>query len=73
LEFIAIGGTLGIGFATTTGEVLAMSGNVGILVAFAVVGVVMIAVMEGICEMVKSLENTSLHFVLRSVNLYAKV
>lgn len=52
VKFITISGIIGIGFATTTGEALAISGPGGVLIAFAVVGVVAIAVMEGICEMI---------------------
>jgi amino acid transporter len=65
LKFIAIGGTIGLGFATTTGEVLAISGPAGVLTAFAVVGVVAIAVMEGICEMIVlwPISNAMIEFV----------
>ncbi|PMD22268.1 hypothetical protein NA56DRAFT_98136 [Hyaloscypha hepaticicola] len=63
--FIAIGGTIGLGFATTTGEVLAISGPAGVLTAFAVVGIVAIAVMEGICEMIVlwPISNAMIEFV----------
>lgn len=65
LKFIAIGGTIGLGFATTTGEVLAISGPAGVLIAFAVVGVVAIMVNEGICEMIVlwPISNAMMEFV----------
>ncbi len=65
LKFIAIGGTIGLGFATTTGEVLAISGPAGVLIAFAVVGVVAIVVNEGICEMIVlwPISNAMMEFV----------
>ncbi|KAF4629738.1 hypothetical protein G7Y89_g8404 [Cudoniella acicularis] len=63
--FITIGGTIGIGFATTTGEVLAISGPGGVLLAFGVVGIICICVMEGICEMIVLLpiSNAMIEFV----------
>jgi amino acid transporter len=65
LKFITIGGTVGIGFATTSGEVLAISGPGGVLIAFGVVGLVAIAVMEGICEMIVlwPISNAMIEFV----------
>lgn len=65
MKFIAIGGTIGLGFATTTGEVLAISGPAGVLIAFAVVGIVAIMVNEGICEMIVlwPISNAMMEFV----------
>ncbi|KAH6682673.1 amino acid permease-domain-containing protein [Halenospora varia] len=63
--FITIGGTIGLGFATTTGEVLAISGPGGVLIAFGVVGLISICVMEGICDMIVLLpiSNAMIEFV----------
>ncbi|KUJ18808.1 uncharacterized protein LY89DRAFT_505325 [Mollisia scopiformis] len=68
--FIAIGGTVGIGFATTSGEVLAISGPGGLLIAFAVVGLVTIFVMEGISEMIVlwPIPNAMMEFVAAFVD-----
>lgn len=70
IKFIAIGGTIGLGFATTSGEVLAISGPGGLLIAFGVVGAVAICVMEGICEMIVlwPIPNAMIEFVAAFVD-----
>jgi len=70
IKFIAIGGTIGIGFATTSGEVLAISGPGGLLIAFGVAGIVAICVMEGICEMIVMwpIPNAMIEFVAAFVD-----
>ena len=62
---ITIGGIIGIGFATTSGQVLAIAGPGGTLVAFGVNGFVAICVMEGICEMIVlwPISNAMIEFV----------
>jgi amino acid transporter len=62
---ICIGGTVGIGFARTSGEIIAIAGPGGTLTAFIVVGVVAICVMEGICEMINlwPMPNAMVEFV----------
>lgn len=59
-----------MGFATTSGEVLAISGPGGVLIAFAVVGIVTIFVMEGICEMIViwPIPNAMMEFVAAFVD-----
>jgi yeast amino acid transporter len=48
---ICIGSTVGIGFVLSSGEILAIAGPGGALIAYAVVGIAVTSVMEGICEM----------------------
>jgi yeast amino acid transporter len=62
---ICIGGTVGIGFAKSSGEILAIAGPGGTLIAFVVVGAVAIFVMEGICEMINlwPISNAMIKFV----------
>lgn len=43
---------MGIGFAITSGEIIAIAGPEGTLIAFFIVGVVVVCVMEGVCEMI---------------------
>lgn len=56
---------MGIGFAKSSGEILAIAGPGGTLIAFMVVGVVAICVMEGICEMINlwPISNAMIEFV----------
>lgn len=56
---------MGIGFAKTSGEILAIAGPGGTLIAFVVVGVVAICVIEGICEMINlwPISNAMIEFV----------
>jgi Amino acid permease len=49
---ISIGGTIGMGLVLTSGEVLRLSGSTGVIVAYALMGVVIAAVMSCIAEMV---------------------
>lgn len=51
-QFIALGGIIGIGFFRGSSKSLAICGPLGALIAVFVVGIVAIAVMECICEMV---------------------
>jgi amino acid transporter len=62
---ICIGGTVGIGFANSSGKILAIAGPGGTFIAFVVVGVVAVCVMEGICEMVNlwPVSNAMIEFV----------
>jgi amino acid transporter len=64
-QAITIGGIIGIGFATTSGQVLAIAGPGGTLIAFSVNGFVAICVMEGICEMIVlwPISNAMIEFV----------
>lgn len=59
-----------MGFATTSGEALAISGPGGVLIAFAVVGIITIFVMEGICEMIVlwPIPNAMMEFVAAFVD-----
>ena len=52
VDFIALGGIIGIGFFRGSSKSLAVAGPVGALVAVVVVGVIATAVMECICELV---------------------
>lgn len=52
IQFIAIGGTIGVGFFSNSSLILGVAGPGGALLAFALVGVVAIAAMEGLCEMI---------------------
>ncbi|KAF4626896.1 hypothetical protein G7Y89_g11263 [Cudoniella acicularis] len=63
--FITLSGIIGIGFATHSGEVLAISGPGGVLIAFTVVGIIAISVSEGICEMIVlwPISNAMIEFV----------
>jgi yeast amino acid transporter len=62
---ICIGGTVGIGFAKSSGEIIAIAGPGGTLIAFLVVGIVAVCVMEGICEMINlwPISNAMIEFV----------
>jgi amino acid transporter len=62
---ICIGGTVGIGFAKSSGEIIAIAGPGGTLIAFLVVGFVAVCVMEGICEMINlwPISNAMIEFV----------
>ena len=51
-KLIAVGGIVGIGFFTNAGTIMGIAGPGGALLAFIVVGVVEIIVMEGICSMI---------------------
>jgi len=50
--FIVLGGIIGAGFFVGSSFALSVAGPGGALLAFALVGSVAIAVMEGICEMI---------------------
>lgn len=52
LQFIGVGGIIGLGFFANSSLILGLSGPGGTLLAFALVGLVATAVMEGICEMI---------------------
>lgn len=62
---ICIGGTIGIGFSKSSGEIIAIAGPGGTLIAFIVVGIIAICVMEGICEMIVlwPISNAMIEFV----------
>ncbi|OJD38960.1 general amino acid permease [Diplodia corticola] len=67
---IAISTIIGIGFVSRAGEILAFGGPATVLVSFALVGVVAVAVMEGISEMVVTwpVSNPLVEFVRRFVD-----
>lgn len=50
--FIVVGGVVGAGFSTGPSLILAAAGPGAVLLAFFLIGVVAVAVMEGICEMI---------------------
>lgn len=52
IYFIGLGGIIGLGFFANSSLILGLAGPEGALLAFALVGLVSIAVMEGICEMI---------------------
>lgn len=56
---------MGIGFAKSSGEIIAIAGPGGTLIAFVVVGLVAVCVMEGICEMINlwPISNAMIEFV----------
>jgi yeast amino acid transporter len=62
---ICIGGTVGIGFAKSSGEIIAIAGPGGALIAYVVVGLVAVCVMEGVCEMINlwPISNGMIEFV----------
>ena len=62
---ICIGGTIGIGFAKSSGEIVAIAGPGGTLIAFVAVGLVAVCVMEGVCEMINlwPISNAMIEFV----------
>ena len=67
---ICIGGTIGIGFAKSSGEIIAIAGPGGALLAFVLVGLVAICVMEGVCEMINlwPISNGMIEFVRNFVD-----
>ena len=62
---IGIGGTIGLGLFGNTGTTLALAGPGGAMLAFVIVGLIAIAVMEGICEMIVlwPISNAMIEFV----------
>lgn len=64
-QMICVGGTVGIGFARSSGEILAIAGPGGTLIAFVVVGVIAICVIKGICKMINlwPISNAMIEFV----------
>ncbi|MCJ1469251.1 hypothetical protein MMC07_007884 [Pseudocyphellaria aurata] len=52
IYFIGVGGIIGLGFFANSSLILGIAGPGGALLAFALVGLMSIAVMEGICEMI---------------------
>jgi amino acid transporter len=62
---ITIGGVIGLSFGTASGEILAIAGPGGTLIAYSVNGVVAICVMEGLCEMIVlwPISNAMIEFV----------
>ena len=48
---IVISGIIGVGFFDNGGEILAIAGPAGAILAFGIIGIVAILVMDGIAEM----------------------
>lgn len=62
---ICIGGTIGIRFAKSSGEVIAIADPGGTLIAFVVVGIVAPCVIKGVCKMIVlwPISNAMIEFV----------
>ncbi|KAI5970453.1 SSY1 [Candida margitis] len=52
LQMISLGGTIGVGLFLNSGKAINIAGGFGALLAFAIVGVVVICTMMSFCEMV---------------------
>jgi yeast amino acid transporter len=51
-QFIVISGTIGLGLFTDSGEILGLAGPGGAIVAYILVGFLVMAIMAGIAEMI---------------------
>lgn len=49
---IAFSGTIGIGLFITSGELIGLSGSAGCVISFAIAGIIIVAVMRTLAEMV---------------------
>ncbi|EPQ25903.1 uncharacterized protein PFL1_06576 [Pseudozyma flocculosa PF-1] len=70
IQMIGIGGGIGTGLFVGAGYALANAGPVGVLLAFTLVGSVLVPVMEGLCEMAACLpvSGSFMHFATRFID-----
>lgn len=52
MQLIVTSGTIGMGLFENSGEILNIAGPVGGLIAYIVVGIAVICIMEGVAEMI---------------------
>ncbi|KIX01307.1 uncharacterized protein Z518_09032 [Rhinocladiella mackenziei CBS 650.93] len=64
-RFIALGGIIGVGFFRGSSSTTALAGPGGAMIAVFVIGIIVIAIMEGICELINiwPIPNAMVEFV----------